>query len=115
MFGEDTKKLRSKLFNLCNDKKLSANATSMIMDGGVNYFRFGMSGEIEPIGDKWQSLEQYVVENASHLEHGNDNVIGLGQPLSEKKKLFLLLDEHAKNGNMAGYRAVRKQYKEAVG
>ncbi len=38
MFDEDTKKLRNKLFDLCNDKQMSANATSMIMDGGVNYF-----------------------------------------------------------------------------
>lgn len=115
MFEEATKKLRNKLFDLCNEQKLSASATSKIMDGGVNYFRFGLSGAIEPVGDKWHTLEHYVLENASHLKDGNESVIGHSRPLSEKEKLLLLLDEHARNGNMAGFKAVRKQYKEAVG
>ena len=49
---DDNKIIRNRLFNLCNEKRLSANATTKIMDSGANYFIVGDKGKIQALDKK---------------------------------------------------------------
>ncbi len=109
------KQIRSILFDICNEKKLSATITEKIMTDGQQHFRASSNGEVFAIGNRWKSPMQYVHENSMHIETETDKPLAHSKSLSEKDKLFLIMDDCAKSGNMRGYRTARRQYRDAIG
>lgn len=106
---DNNRVIRDKLFDLCNDHRLSAAATTEIMESGTNYFFVDGNGIIQPLDKRWLSPQDYVSANAEHLTSGNTVILGQAKAKSEDEKFLARLAKLAEAGDMAGYRKLRQQ------
>ena len=110
---DDNKIIRNRLFDLCNDARLSANATINIMDSATNYFTVDDKGKIQALDKRWLSPEDYVSENAKHIAKGNTEILGQANPKNEEEKLYAQLAKLSKAGDTDGYRKLRQKQRSS--
>jgi hypothetical protein len=103
------KRIRNRLFDLCNEKRLSADATTKIMDSGTNYFVIGEKGKIQALGKRWLSPEDYVMANTKHLARGNTSILGQARPMPEDEKRLSQLAGVLAAGKFAEFRKMRQK------
>ncbi len=106
---DDNKIIRNRMFDLCNEKRLSAAATIKIMDSGTNYFTVSEKGKIQALDKRWLSPEDYVRANTEHLARGNTSILGEARPIPEDEKRLSQLANIVASGNFAEFRKMRQK------